>query len=140
MIRPILVFASSLIAAGCVDVEAYRRDRSARQLQIDLTRPTCTTPAVCERMWALANQWVSEWADMKIQVATDYLVETYNPTSGKLGARVEKRPDGPVGYTFFATATCNGTCRIDDLAAVQAFNSALNELDPGGAQEAATAP
>jgi hypothetical protein len=44
---------------------------------------------------------------MKIQLATDTIVETYNPTdSGKLGAKVIKTPGAGQSAEIVLTVTC----------------------------------
>lgn len=124
--------ASAILAlAGCADLEQARAEYNRRQFQIVTTRPTCDSPQVCERMWAAANQWVTQWAGMKIQVATEYLLETYNSTGTALAARVEKRPAGETGYEFWVEAWCaSGGCNPNAQSAMQAFNDRLNGLAP----------
>jgi hypothetical protein len=31
--------------------------------------------------WSRAHVWIAQYSDMKIQVTTDYIIETYNPTA-----------------------------------------------------------
>jgi len=42
----------------------------------------CKDKATCSKVFALAQIYVQQNADQKIQVATDTIIETYNPTEG----------------------------------------------------------
>lgn len=53
----------------------------------------CTDKLMCSKVFALAQIYVARNADQKIQVATDTIIETYNPTEdGKIGMSVTKTP------------------------------------------------
>jgi hypothetical protein len=54
---------------------------------------TCVDKVNCAKAFSLAQIFVSNNADQKIQVATDTIIETYNPTeTGNLGMKVIKTP------------------------------------------------
>lgn len=56
-------------------------------------RTVCTDKPDCERKFALTQIFISERADMKIQLATDSVIETFNPTETfKVGAKAIKMP------------------------------------------------
>ena len=45
--------------------------------------------------WARANVWIGKYASMKTQVATEYVIETFNATDpGKFGYAISRAPDG----------------------------------------------
>lgn len=53
----------------------------------------CKGAQACDKVFALAQIFVNENADMKIQVATSTIVETFNPTDvGKSGMKIVKLP------------------------------------------------
>lgn len=57
------------------------------------SRLTCANDNECRKAFSLAQIYVSTKTDMKIQFATETIIETYNPTeAGKMGAKVIKMP------------------------------------------------
>lgn len=53
----------------------------------------CSDKIHCGKVFALAQIYVARNSDQKIQVATDTIIETYNPTgSGNVGISVTKAP------------------------------------------------
>jgi hypothetical protein len=53
----------------------------------------CNDKSTCSKSFALAQIYVSQNADQKIQVATDTIIETYNPTEGgNVGIGITKMP------------------------------------------------
>jgi hypothetical protein len=83
----------------------------------------CTGPT-CEKAFALAQIFVDRNADMKIQVATNTIVETYNPTdSGKVGLKIVKMPLRGDESEVRLTVICkDGHCGPErELAIYRAF-------------------
>lgn len=71
------------------------------------SRVTCASDAECRKAFALAQIFVSTKTDMKIQLATDTIIETYNPTeAGKMGAKVIKTPGAGQSAEIVLTVTC----------------------------------
>ena len=67
----------------------------------------CKGPASCDKAFALAQIFMNANADMKIQVATNTIVETYNPTdAGKVGMKIVKQPLSGDEAEVRLTATC----------------------------------
>ena len=66
------------VLSGCTTMTVTPQMRSALNGISSETRPTCEG-AACTDLWARAQIWVSNHATMKIQVATDTILETYNP-------------------------------------------------------------
>jgi hypothetical protein len=65
----------------------------ARTLAEANSRLICKSESQCRKAFAIAQIFINQHSDMKIQVSTDTIVETYNPTDpGKLGLRVIKLP------------------------------------------------
>lgn len=103
------IFAVLLVlVAGCglvqqqVDIvkgskQAARDKEAKREAQLDVARQTPlkfkVEKAQSADAWGRAQSYVSQHSDMKIQMATEFVIETYNPTVWKeLGWKVTKTP------------------------------------------------
>lgn len=101
--------------------EKQRKDEQAQaeagrkklKLQLDLldaaqkSRFLCQSKAECEKAFSLTQIYVSENSDMKIQVATDTIVETYNATeSMKTALKAVKIPRRGNTAEIVLTASC----------------------------------
>jgi len=92
--------------------EAEERRKAEAQARIYAnaasgSRVTCTTDADCRKAFQLAQIYVSTKSDMKIQLATDAIIETYNPTeTGKMGAKVIKTPGAGQSAEIVLTVSC----------------------------------
>lgn len=89
------------------------KDRSKRQTMIALaeaaqkSRVVCQSRAECEKAFSLTQIYVSEKSDMKIQVATETIIETFNPTeSMKIGLKAIKIPRRADSSEIVLTANC----------------------------------
>jgi len=73
---------------------------------------------------------------MKIQVATDTIVETYNPTEdGKLGLKALRIPGKGTTATITLTATCKDekghyaeVCRLGKIRAYKGFRPFIEQM------------
>lgn len=71
------------------------------------SRLTCANDTECRKAFSLAQIYVSTKTDMKIQFATDTIIETYNPTEvGKMGAKVIKMPGAGQSAEIVLTVSC----------------------------------
>ena len=71
------------------------------------SRVACATEAECRKAFSLAQIFVSTKTDMKIQLATDTIIETYNPTEvGRMGAKVIKTPGAAQSAEIVITVSC----------------------------------
>lgn len=69
----------------------------------------CNDKVTCGKIFALAQIYVRDNADQKIQVATDTIIETYNPTDdGKIGITVIKMPRAGTVEVVKITPSCRG--------------------------------
>jgi hypothetical protein len=67
----------------------------------------CSDRLTCGKVFALAQIYVREHSDMKIQVATDTIVETFNPTDdGKIGITIIKTPRSGSTEVVSITPNC----------------------------------
>lgn len=72
---------------------------------------TCNNKASCDKAFSLAQIYINTMASQKIQVATDTIIETYNPTeNGKIGMGAVKIP----GKGTSAEIRLSITCKVDD--------------------------
>ena len=70
----------------------------------------CETEGSCRKAFALAQIFVSDNADTKIQIATDSIVETYNPLrDGSVGLKVSKIP----GKGHSAKIALKVACKVE---------------------------
>lgn len=70
-------------------------------------RHTCANESDCRKAFSLAQIYVSTTSDMKIQIATDTIIETYNPTkAGRMGAKVIKIPGTEQSAEIVLTVSC----------------------------------
>lgn len=93
--------------------EASERERRARQMA-DLVaakarnKVRCLGIAQCDRVFAQAQAYVLQQSDMRIQVATNTLIETYNSTeAGKISMRIVRLPTSGDAWEVQMTAACN---------------------------------
>lgn len=67
--------------------------------------------------WSRAQTWIAQYSDMKIQISTDYVIQTYNPT--KMGAEFIAPV---VKYGYSITSVLNSTSYT---ITVQCFSNTL---------------
>ena len=67
-----------------------------------------------EKYWGRAQSWVHRNSSMKLQLVTDFVIETYNPTAGNYGYSLT-RTDIESGETEIIV---NGKCSACDQAEV----------------------
>lgn len=72
---------------------------------------TCNDKASCDKVFSLAQIYINSMASQKIQVATDTIIETYNPTEyGNIGMGAVKIP----GKGSSAIIRLSVTCKVSD--------------------------
>ena len=95
------------------------------QLRYENSIPTCNTEQSCKEKWSAAQAWVVSNCGMKIQLATDTIIETYNPgTTMNLAARVIKEPLGNGRYRLTIRTWCGNVfgCQVKPWEAAINFN------------------
>jgi len=132
--KPTAIAAALVCVAsiyGCATPEQIR----ARQEGINsfiMTRPECSSDEQCKRAWSAAQGWVSQNCGMKIQIATDSLIETYGSpqSSMALACKVVKQPSSGGSYIISFDAGCGNFlgCNTDPLNAGMTFNSYVNSV------------
>src|SRR4051812_2232264 len=108
MTRLQTAFLGALCAmvVGC----AYRgpppmSEADAAELAVPLT---CTGADECQKLWRRAQVWVIQNSGYKIQIATDAVVETFNPRDYSLvwGFSLTRMPGNGNEETIELTPTC----------------------------------
>jgi hypothetical protein len=100
---------------------------------------SCPDKTTCDKAFSLTQIYLNQSADMKIQVATDTIVETYNSTEdGKLGLKAIRVPGKGASARIVLTATCKDekgyfaeTCRLVKLRAYQGFRPFIDQMLKG---------
>jgi len=90
------------------ELERKRRQRLAELASAaQNARFTCQTKTECQKAFSLTQVFISDNADMKIQVATETIIETYNPTEMmKIGMKAVKIPRKGDSAEIIVTVTC----------------------------------
>lgn len=108
--------------------ELLRAERSAFVL--------CLNKAACDKAFSLTQIYINQTSDMKIQLATDAIVETHNPTEdGKLALKAIRIPGKGSSALITLVATCRNekgfhseSCRLGKLSAYLGFPSFVDRL------------
>lgn len=96
----------------------------------------CPDKAACDKAFSLTQIYLNQTADMKIQVATDTIVETYNPTEdGKLGLKAIRIPGKGSSAAITLTANCKDekgsyseVCRLTKIQAYSGFRTFVERM------------
>jgi hypothetical protein len=68
----------------------------------------CNDKATCAKIFALSQIYAAQNVDQKIQVVTDTIIQTYNPTeAGKMGASITKAPRRGTTEAITVIPSCN---------------------------------
>jgi len=69
----------------------------------------CRSHDECVKTFKLTQLYIDEVSDMKLQVATDSIVETYTPNDlGKIGAKATLKPGKGASETVKLIVGCGG--------------------------------
>lgn len=109
MFKKILISLVVLTFTGCANMEQYRQD-VANLIQKSLSEaPTCKTKESCDTMMEMAQVWVNNNTEMKIQTVTSAIIETYtDPEGSRISFTVEKVPLGKGEYQIMLHSAGNG--------------------------------
>lgn len=135
----ILVLAA--LAAGC----ATSPGGADFKAQFDASIPVCSGDAECTAAWEAAQIWVAKNSRLKIQTATNVMIETfgggqYDPT---LAMRVLKEPQGVGRYSITFSGWCHNMfgCSPNQYSSGVEFNHAISAaISAASAEPDAPAP
>lgn len=127
--------------AKALEQDAETRRRQAAEAQREMAAETlaqasahymCTDKLMCGKVFSLAQIYLAENSDQKIQVVTDTIVQTYNPTEpGKIGMSIIKTPGKGTKEIVEITASCKdsefgsfaSTCRKKKTSIYRGFRT-----------------
>jgi hypothetical protein len=96
--------------------------------------PECSSEKQCAAMWDAAQIFVARNAQMKMQISTNVLIETFNPPQygTEIAMRVMREPIGGGSYRLSARAWCNNLfgCSSDPHMLRAAFNRQMAAVTP----------
>jgi hypothetical protein len=125
-------FLISALAAGLLSGCATNPQTQYLQSRIAATTPTCNQniEMQCEKMWEAAQVWIVKNSAYKLQIATDVLLETYNPSQYDTGiaVRVLKEPTSNSSYKISVVVYCDNLfgCSPNQFEAALDFNNSVN--------------
>lgn len=92
--------------------------------------PVCNNQKQCEAMWVEAQSAVQSYGGMKLQIATENRLETYNATAAsRMGGTVIKYPVPDGSYEIRVSFTCYRYTSCDELgrSATDLFNMRVTQ-------------
>jgi hypothetical protein len=102
--------------AKALEQNAEERRRRAAEVEADMAAEVraqsnayyiCQDKLMCGKVFSLAQIYLAQKSDQKIQVVTDTIVQTYNPTeNGNVGVSIVKTPGKGTKETVEITASC----------------------------------
>ncbi len=121
--------AAALLAATLVGCATTGQSSAALKQDFQSGIQSCEGQAQCDAAWEAAQVWVAQNSRLKIQTATNVLIETYgsgqyDPT---LAMRVLKEPQGSGKYRIVFSGGCNNMfgCQPNVFDAGVRFNEAI---------------
>lgn len=103
----VLLGLSILIMSGCAT--RGRTVELSPELQSEYDNPLyCQGEAQCKEYWERATFYVSNYAGFKIQILSDTLIETYNPSENsiRMAYKISKEPLGNGKYQIWTSVRC----------------------------------
>lgn len=130
--------------AASAKAAEVRRERDDAQTKEDIAAQAkareqanviCRDKTSCAKMFSLAQIYVTQNADQKIQVATDTVIQTYNPTEGgNVGASIIKMPGSGSNEKITLTLNCKSefegygkSCRLKQTRIYSDFRSFIEK-------------
>ena len=123
--------------------EADQREKAdrlerIRRLKIDLADAEsnasvrCREKLECDKVFSLTQIFINDESDMKIQLATDSIVETYNSVdTGKIGMKAIRIPGVGTSAAIILTINCKGDnelCWVKMTQKYRGFNSFISKM------------
>jgi hypothetical protein len=125
--KTIISLLVAVLFFGCANIP-YRQ---SKLYEYQSTIPICNEET-CKSKWNAAQAWVSEYCSEKIQIATDTIIQTYEPpqNSSGIAAKVIKEPVANGNFLIKISLYCDNTivCEPDTLDASIDFNKYVNQF------------
>ena len=85
---------------------------------------SCGDKTACDKAFSLTQIYINQTSDQKIQLATDTIVETYNPTDeGKIGLAATRVPGKGASASILLKVTCKDGSYAIDLCLLKKTNA-----------------
>lgn len=105
----ILLFLICVVLGGCATLKEMTPEEKAfmekaRQMPMSFSLPKSETDP-----WGRAQSFVHKYSSMKLQTATDFVIDTYNPTASSMGASLQYAytvSRAPIGDIYEYTVEC----------------------------------
>ncbi|MFL6671922.1 MAG: hypothetical protein ACJ8LG_01380 [Massilia sp.] len=95
-------------AKAVADAEQAEAERKAEELAAAAANVPCNEKSTCAKVFSLAQIYIATHADQKIQVVTDTIIQTYNPTEvAMVGATIMKMPKKADAAVVTLSLSCN---------------------------------
>lgn|GEM_PF-4527475 len=118
-------WASEHARQQALEAKAAAEARTKREAELEAAaqaaadaKVICDLKSTCAKVFSLAQIYIATETDQKIQVVTDSVIQTYNPTEiGNVGASIFKMPQrGDIAsVTLNLSCKSNGTKQAEDL-------------------------
>ena len=113
-----LVLIVVALAGGCAQRQVYV-ERPTEADRAEALKPlTCQGPGQCAEYWKRAQVWIAQNSRMKIQLATDAVIETFDPPNypAVRGYRITRTPmaDGIERISIASACNSEWTCATDE--------------------------
>ena len=106
------------------ELEVRRQKVAALEVAEAKAVIACRDKAACDKSFSLTQVYINKTSDQKIQIATDTIVETYNPIEdGKMGLQAMRIPDKGTSASIRLTATCKGERAAFDRCLLKKTNA-----------------
>jgi hypothetical protein len=112
------------------NAEQARAEAEAEAKAAADARIACNVKSTCGKVFALAQIYIATETDQKIQVVTDSVIQTYNPTEiGNVGASIIKMPQHGDNAVVSLSLTCKSgdhetggsLCRVKKTSLYERF-------------------
>lgn len=121
------VLLLSVVFAGCASPPPIPPKPEPAPVVVTEPAPVCFGKQQCEAMWINAHEQLQSITGMRIQTATDSVLQTYGPLrAGQLGGMATKYPVGEDKYEIrvrFACRYAGPSCENFKASATNLFNA-----------------
>ena len=114
----LLLICATLLSACAEMVQKQRAVETDRRQRLqeaaEKAKFTCTSKKQCDKAFTLAQVFVEQNSDMKIQLVSNTLIQTYSPVrSGTIGITVRRIPNKGESESLELDAWCDGMWYVD---------------------------
>lgn len=128
-----MLILSCAVLAGCGSPAPLPPKPIPEPVAITQPTPVCVGKQQCEAMWINAHEQLQMITGMRIQTATDSVLQTFGPARGaQLGGMATKYPIGDDRHEIRVRFVCGGVVLRQDCDGLKASATNLfNVMVPG---------